>query len=150
MKQGYFETEGAFKRPYMRATLSSPLIPNNSVRIEFLVDTGADRTVLSPSEGKRLREDYGIDLLSLPRGLPSRGVGGQMHTRLIDATLTMDGFSKGMTLPIFEPPPSMPFPDWMPSLLGRDIIYEFALHVSERRNRVLFLDAAEEDALDLP
>ena len=73
-----------------------------------------------------------------------------METRLIDAVLTLDGFSTDMTLPIFEPPPTMRFPEWMPSLLGRDIIYEFAFHMSERRDRVLFLDADEEDNLDLP
>jgi hypothetical protein len=150
MRRGYFYAGSSTRRPYVRASLYFPLIGDELVRIEFLVDTGADRTVLSPVEGRRLHLDYGLDLLSLPRGRSSRGVGGQMETRLIEATLTLDGFSKVMTLPIFEPPPTMPFPAWMPSLLGRDVIYDFDFFLSSRTESVLFLDAGEGDALNLP
>jgi hypothetical protein len=150
MKPGFFKVQGGIRRPFIEAVLFFPLIGQHSIPIAFLIDTGADRTVLSPNEGRRLRQDYGLDLLSLPTGSPSRGVGGQMGTRLIEATLTIDDFSKELMVPIFEPSPSVPFPDWMPSLMGRDIIYEFGLHVSDRRNRVLFLDAGEEEGLNLP
>ncbi len=150
MKRGYFEIEGTTRRPYIRAVLYFPLLGRQPVRVEFLVDTGADRTTLSPVEGRRLREEHGLDLLSLPLGRPAAGVGGQMRTRMIDATLTLDDFSKETTLPIFEPPPAMPFPEWMPSLLGRDIIYDFDFFLSNRTDRVLFLDADEADALDIP
>jgi len=147
MKLGYFRTEGDKRRPYVEAVLYFPQIGNEPVRVQFLVDTGADRTTLSPLEGALLRQRYGFDLLSLRLG-SSTGVGGSMVTRLIDATVTIDGFSVDQEIAIFEPPPgSMPE---MPSLLGRDIIYEFGFHLSERRDRVLFLDDDEEDALDLP
>ena len=55
-----------------------------------------------------------------------------------------------MILPIFEPPPGRSFPDWMPALLGRDVIRTFALHLDDFMDRVLFLDRAEADSLDLP
>jgi hypothetical protein len=38
----------------------------------------------------------------------------------------------------------------IPSLLGRDIIARFALVLEERTSRVLLLDPAEADALNLP
>ena len=150
MKRGYFETESTMRRPYVQAVLYMPIIGERPVHVEFLVDTGADRTVLSPVVGRRLQERYGLDVIELPQGTPSSGVGGQMETRLIEATLTMDGFSKDLVLPMFEPSPTMEFPDWMPSLLGRDIIHEFAFFMENSTDQVLFLDADEAAALNLP
>ncbi len=148
MIQGYFRIEGPQKRPYVDAVVQFPIINRQSLEISFLVDTGADRTILSPFDASRLREQFAVDLLSLPSGAPSSGVGGRAATRRIDATLQMGDFSTDLTLAILEPPPGR-LPG-MPSLLGRDIISRFALYVEERTLQTLLLNPEEADALNLP
>ena len=138
---GYFQTEGRFQRPYVDLILQFPVADNRQLEVSFLVDTGADRTLLSPSEGARLRQQLGIDLLSLPFGLPIGGVGGETQTRMIDATLDIGERSISTTLSLVEPPPGQ-FPT-MPSLLGRDIFYQLALFMEYNTDRLLLLDETE-------
>ena len=138
---GYFQEEGSFSRPYVDLTLQFPVANNQSLRISFLVDTGADHTLLSPLVGTRLRRRLGVDLLDLPFGSPIVGVGGQTEIRMIDATLDIGEQSISTTLSLIEPPPGY-FPT-MPSLLGRDIIYQLALFMEYRRDRLLLLDESE-------
>ena len=73
---GYFQDEGSFSRPYIDLTLRFPVANNQSLRISFLVDTGADHTLLSPLIGVRLRRRLGVDILDLPFGSPIVGIGG--------------------------------------------------------------------------
>ena len=131
MIRGYFQEEDLILRPYVDLELVFPIANNQSLEISFLVDTGADYTLISPLEGVRLRRDLGIDLLSLPFGIPIGGIGGQLETRMIDATVDIGEQSISTTLSLVEPPPGY-FPT-MPSLLGRDILYQLALFM-ERKN----------------
>jgi predicted aspartyl protease len=133
-------TTGATRRPFVSARLQFPNLGDQLHPVEFLVDTGADRTILSPLDAMRL----GLNLDTLESGLPSTGVGGQAATRTIEAVLTIDSFSTPLTLTIVET--SRP----IPSLLGRDVISHFALFMEERTNRVLLLEPSEADALNLP
>ena len=48
---------------------------------------------------------------------------------------------------ILEPPPDARLA--IPSLLGRDILSNFALFIEERTDKVLLLEPAEADALGL-
>lgn len=75
-------------RPYVLAHIA---IPSQGVsdNVELLVDTGADGTLLSPSDAAALR----LDLAQLPPGPPSTGVGGRVPTRYAQANLTLDTFS---------------------------------------------------------
>jgi predicted aspartyl protease len=146
--RGFFRTEGPHQRPYVDVVVQFPIINRQALDIAFLVDTGADRTILSPFDASRLREQFGVDLLSLPAGAPSTGVGGRASTRRIEATLNLGDFSTDITLAVLEPPPGR-LPG-MPSLLGRDIISRFALFVEERTARMLLLNALEADAVNLP
>ena len=141
MIPGYFQDEGSFSRPYVDLTLKFPIANNQVLEISFLVDTGADRTLLSPFEGARLRRELGIDLLSLPFGPPIGGVGGETQTRRIDVTLDIGEQPISTTLSLVEPPPDY-FPT-MPSLLGRDIIYELALFMEYKTDKLLLLDDSE-------
>ena len=138
---GYFQTEGAFQRPYVDLILQFPVADNRQLEASFLIDTGSDRTLLSPTEGARLREHLGVDILDLPFGSPVDGIGGQTETRMIDATLDIGEQSISTTLSLVEPPPGQ-FPT-MPSLLGRDILYQLALFMEYRLDSLLLLDESE-------
>ena len=63
-----------------------------------------------------------------------------VDTRTINATLYLGSYWITMPIPIID---ALPGPNTMPSLLGRDIIDEFALFMERRTDRVLFLDYAE-------
>jgi len=147
MIRGYFSTQGSRRRPFIDAVLQFPTLNDRSLDVKLLVDTGADRTILSPLDARRLARRFALDLVMLPTGAPSTGVGGQSDTRTLEAVLILDTFSLPTLLTILDPPPG-PMPR-IPSLLGRDILSHFALFVEERTNRVLLLEAHEADALPL-
>ena len=138
---GYFQNDDSILRPYVDLTLRFPVADDRPLRISFLVDTGADRTLLSPLEGARLRQRLEIDLLSLPFGAPIGGIGGQTETRAIDTNMEIGEQSISTTLSLVEPPPGS-FPT-MPSLLGRDILYRLALFMERKTDRLLLLDESE-------
>lgn len=139
MIRGYF-TRGAIRRPFVSAVLQFPTFNNRLYAVEFLVDTGADRTLLSPVDAATID----IDIPALPLASPSRGVGDRpVPTRTIEAVLTLQHFSTPLTLHI----PETPNP--IPSLLGRDALSYFALFMEERTSRVLLLEPQEADALPL-
>lgn len=139
MIRGYF-TRGAIRRPFVSTVLQFPTFNDLLYAVEFLVDTGADRTLLSPVDAATI----GIDIPALPLASPSRGVGDRpVPTRTIEAVLTLQYFSSAFTLHI----PETPNP--IPSLLGRDILSHFALFMEERTSRVLLLEPQEADALPL-
>jgi Aspartyl protease len=93
MIRGYFSRSDRRRRPLIFATLDFPTLDNRELGVMFLVDTGADRTVLAPLDASRL----GIDLATLEPGPPSTGVGGRTQTRTIAAILTMDSYSTPLT-----------------------------------------------------
>ena len=83
-------------------------------------------------------------------GLSSDAHGGGYPAVCPDKPPVVPLDPKAEPLKIFEPGPTMDFPDWMPSLLGRDIIHEFALFMENRTDQVLLLDANEASSLNLP
>jgi hypothetical protein len=149
MISGYFRPRGTRLRPFVRAALQLPSLQGRVFELELLVDTGADRTILAPAAAVRLSGRYGLDLTSLPRGVPTAGVGGRAATRTIEAVVVLGSFeSRVLSLPVLEPPTaSTPS---IPSLLGRDLFAHFALFLEERTQRMLLLEPHEVDALPLP
>lgn len=111
--------------------------------MKLLIDTGADRTVLSP----RSALSIGNILAAFPPGLSLRGVGGVTTTRSADVEFIMGTFSAALTLTIFSPTVGALS---MPSVLGRDILSRFALVMEERTDRVLLLEPAEADLINWP
>ena len=133
------------ERPFVDVTLELPSF-DLTFRRPMLVDTGADRTVVSPRDARRL----GIDLSRLASGPPSAGVGGIVNTRVVDAIILIESFSTAFTLTMLELS-SFPEQDELRvSFLGRDILSHFALFLEERTRRVLLLTPDEADALPLP
>ena len=93
-----------------------------------------------------MRKELGVDLLDLPVGSRIVGVGGQTETRMIDATLDIGEQSISMPLSLVEPPLGQ-FPT-MPSLIGRDILYQLALFMEYRSDRLLLLEESETAHID--
>jgi hypothetical protein len=147
MIRGYFSTRGGRRRPFIDAILQFPTLNHGTLDVKLLVDTGADRTLLSPLDARRLARSFELDLTTLPKGTPSTGVGGQSGTRTIEVVVMLDAFARPTLLTILEPAPG-PLPT-IPSLLGRDILSYFALFLEDRTNRVLLLETHEVDALPL-
>ena len=147
MIRGYIRADGNRRRPFARARLT---IPSQGIAddVPFLVDTGADAMLLSPADALFLR----VDLGQLPPGPPITGVGGATPTVLAGATLTIGPHTFDLTLRILVPATAAQRTALarIPSLLGRDILSQFALFFEERTDRVLLLTAEEANQLNLP
>ena len=142
MIAGYFKAEiGLFRRPYIDVTVTSPDAGNLSIDLPFVIDTGADRTLVSPFDGQRLCRRLGVEMQSLPRGNPVGGIGGAVQTKVVRTTLVIGSYRTTMDIPIIDTPPS---PYDMPSLIGRDIIYDFALFMEHSADRLRLLRTGEE------
>lgn len=149
MTTGYFRTDGAHRRPHIDIEVSFPDLGIRSRTIAFLIDTGADSTMLSADILVHIRNELGIDFFDLPVSeKPISGIGGYVRTRTIRATLTIGSYSTTMPVPIMEPPPGAPMAK--PSLLGMDILQDFALFVESRSDRVALLDAAQTEGIAFP
>lgn len=135
------------RRPFVEAQITIPSL-SISGKIELLLDTGADSTLLGPMAALRL----GIDVASLPRDIPTIGVGGTTPTVWVEATLTMDSHTLPIRLRILAPQigQQQRALGAIPSLLGRDVLSRFALFLEERTNRVLLFDPQEVELLRLP
>ena len=149
MTTGYFQTDSAYRKPYIDIEVSFPDAGNRSLVTAFLIDTGADSTILSFDILVYIRNELGIDFFDLPVSeKPISGVGGYVRTRTIRATLTIGNYSTTMPVPIMEPPSGTLVA--MPSLLGMDILQDFALFVESRSDRVMLLDAAQTEGIAFP
>lgn len=134
MIRGHFGSLGGRNAPYLRCYLEFPEFPDlEGGEVDFLVDTGADRTTLS----RPAAENMGLNLATLPDGGTSTGVGGVSAVRMVESQLLVQSFSITFWLRIWESQHSSM------SVLGRDFIRYFALFIEERTGRVLFLDRAE-------
>ena len=141
MIRGYFSGETPAHRPSVRGKLSfdSEHETNELADVEFLVDTGADTTVLSPADAIAV----GIDTSVLDIAGGGRGIGGEVRMRIVEATLTIQGYSIPLAFCI-------PDSDYViPSLLGRDFMAGFALFMEESARTVVLLDRDEVERLGL-
>ena len=149
MLTGYFSPAEDLPNPraYLRGFVDIPAIGVVGMGVDFLIDTGADRTIIGSSDASRMVDEFDVDLTNLQDGPRGRGVGGTVATKTAEVALKFDDFSENMRMEILEPPPDARFA--IPSLLGRDVLSQFALFVEERTDKVLLLEPAESDALGL-
>jgi hypothetical protein len=125
------------------ATLEFPTLGNRSIDVSFLVDSGADCTVLSPTIAGAL----GTEVQTLSPGPITAGVGGKTDTRAVPAILRFGDVAIPIVLVVFEVTGRTTA---MPSILGRDALSHFALVMEERTERVLLLAPDEADGVNWP
>lgn len=146
MIRGIFTSRNEGRRPIIRAQIELPQAGYSQLEAFFVVDTGADATMLGSFEALRLASDFGIDLDALPEGPAVGGVTGVTRARRIDVVLVLG--DDRLPLNILIPPPSPAC--ILPCLLGRDALAYYALFMEERSGRVLLLAPDEADQLALP
>ena len=117
------------------------------MNVWFLIDTGADRSLIGDRDADYMFQRFNVDSARLRRGPSSQGLGGVAEMRTVEATLTFNDFSTNLSIDILEPSPDARF--YVPSLLGRDVLAHFALFIEERTRKVMLLEPSEADALGL-
>ncbi len=123
------------RRPFLEGKIYLPRL-NIESNISFLVDTGADRTILMPDDTIR----SGIDVSKLHGCEPVGGVGGTLTTFHEHALLVFSESKKNLYLyklsvliaPLGEPLAKTP------SLLGRDILDRWRMTYSPATNYLSF------------
>jgi Retroviral aspartyl protease len=127
----WLEFNDGVTRPVVRGTVAVP--GGEPWDVTFLVDTGADRTVLTSDFYSLLVQDGAGTFTSLA------GVGGTLPGLIVEAQI---GFVATSRLPItirgpvtvFSQPDSIDIP-----ILGRDILNVFAVIVDRSRDGVTLL-----------
>ncbi|MEX1022764.1 MAG: aspartyl protease family protein [Dehalococcoidia bacterium] len=108
--------------------------------VDFLVDTGADLTVIHPQDAARVVPNYATrDFDEDPSRRAVGGIGGTSTfvTMTFDLLLVDDEHGAiAATLPLLVAGPRGDVLRNAPSLLGRDILSEFALYVDARTGTV--------------
>jgi len=135
------------KRPLVEIGLIFAVAPQKRLPVLFVVDTGADHSLLGTLDVGKLGS-VGIAPSQLAVGAPSVGVGGTMPTRfLAPVTFDFGAAAPPLTLPqLVATEPRLVLPP-IPSLLGRDVLRHFALLVDEGRDAVLLFTRTEVDRL---
>lgn len=145
MIRGRYSLDGR-RRALVSAYVSIPS-QNLLGEVIFLIDTGADTTVLAPRDALKLQ----LDVAPLAPGPASSGIGGIVETRTVEATILLNHLSYTIPLRILKPQYGVQahYAQRIPSLLGRDILSRLALFMDNRTDRVLLLEPHEVDALPL-
>jgi gag-polyprotein putative aspartyl protease len=132
MLQGRFgNASGA---PYIEGHISLPRLGLRGL-VSFLVDTGADGTVLMPADSRKL----GVDPRILVSPTTSQGIGGPARGFNEEALLSFsDKHSIYTYLIELEIPAFATHNQHFPSLLGRDILKRWRCVIDANKNLVTF------------
>lgn len=138
---GFFR--GRTAAPYIEGEVAIPSLGIPAMKVSFLLDTGADVTVLMPDDGQRLAIDFGSVQPSPTRG---SGIGGEASLFEVDARIIFtdeeSSYVYRTSLAIAEPTEHNL---GIPSLLGREILSRWLLRYEAPGG----LLAAEVDSADL-
>ncbi len=151
MIRGSYIKKKYIKRPFIE---SKVIVLDTLIEkpLQFLVDLGADFTVICERDAYRLGLNYS-KLKKTERGLG--GIGGKAETYTVEVILKIEpDFVKRMNIFTIKNkiPDNIPaemqnklkkFYESFPSLLGRDIIREFGLFVHERTERIYLMNDNE-------
>ena len=129
---------GTSRRPYVEGRL---LIPRLSLfgDISFLVDTGADNTLLMPVDAKRIGLDHGsLDSQTMVQSIGTGGKSRFFREAAVVSFLDVEsGFSIERTIDLIVPQDNPDLRD-APSLLGRDVLHTWTMNYDPRHNVLTF------------
>ncbi len=136
--RGRYKNESGIFRPYIRINVLSPI--EKWVRVNFLVDTGADETFLDFSFIKKFNIDTkGIDVKDDVGGVGGSGVPYfQIDSVLKLISPNSTKVFKGK-INIFLDPHSSEVP-----LFGRDVLDNLVVIFDRKQNSILLLDEEEQ------
>ncbi len=125
------DTSGA---PYLEARVAIPRLRLNGL-VSFLVDTGADGTILMPADSRKLSVNFRMlrnPTTSEGIGGPAKGYNEQMIFSFSDRKFV---YSYLFDVEIASPTPHN---HRFPSLLGRDILDQWRLVIERSKGRAVF------------
>ena len=154
MIQGYYTAQQGSRppAPYVRAFVSVPAAQLGK-NIDFLIDTGADRTCLHPKDIVALGVDFGI--LDATTRTQHAGIGGGLHYYSIESMLVFGEPDNWVvwTNRIFVcdiwTEPLDPLIYRLPSLIGRNFLNLCDIR-ADPSNNVLLMDPHPHEDLFLP
>ena len=133
-------------RPYVVATIVLPRL-NLCGNVEFMLDTGADLTLLSPADAMRM--GYCFDDMAIA---PLSGWGGTVDVALEDAIVAFSDITAkmyGLNIGIVNRPPDEC--RVMPSVIGMDLLSRWKLKWEPREDTLeIELKHADWDELGDP
>ncbi len=146
MVRGYFKSEQNISRPYVFAKLYFPDFDLEQ-SIELLVDSGADATTISAKDALRI----GLDYAEFDEFAWATGIGGRIKAFPVKTILKMDSYVKEILVDVlafwvgYEPSEESLRRELLelPSLLGRDVLEEFALVLHQRIGQLLLCTPEE-------
>jgi len=121
-------------RPFVRGTIAIPRL-RTLLNTVFLVDTGADVSVLNPADALAL----GIQDSALTHSVDVGGVTGRSQYRREPATFSFQtpGRAHLYRLRVLVAPPTMDLVE-LPSLLGRDVLNRWHMSYRPTEGRLTF------------
>ena len=140
-------TSGA---PYLETLV---ILPRLGIRsgVSFLVDTGADETVLMPADAIKM----GVDYNKLLRGHPLVGIGGQCKSFKEQAIIALSDndrkllFAYEIDIKIVDDRAAINKHGYCPSLLGRDILKHLKMRYDPKERMLVFTLLSADVAIPL-
>ena len=112
-----------------------------------MLDTGADRTIIMPADGRLLKLDYG----HLVGDVPTVGLGGTCHTFEERAMIVFT--EPGKKAYVYDIKVLIPSPnaenDIFPSLLGRDVIRRWRTVIDPVKSKITFTVRSADLVIDI-
>ena len=127
------------------------LIPRFGIdaKVSFLVDTGADTSLIAPADAKQMAIDY--SRLAAP--VESLGIGGKALSHPVEGSLVFTDPGRFhylyhlASIDVAVPDPEI---DEMPSLLGRDVLDRWRMAYDPVKNELSFLVRSWDSVLPIP
>ena len=126
-------------RPYLEALVRLPRLKLES-GVSFIVDTGADQTVLMPTDALKM----GVNYRKLRIGGPLIGIGGSCMSFTEQAIVVMSDedrkilFAYQVNLQIVDKKAAVTNHPYCASLLGRNILDRLKMHYNAQDGKVTF------------